>query len=239
MVSLLFEGTSEEYGVLRAYERHLRSSGRRPLVIEIGCGYPESEQSDGARGMGGSMFMFADWLGSGTRVVGVDIIEGCKEYEDPEKGVFVEIGSQIDDKFMMGLVDKYGEPDIIIDDGSHIDEHMKTSFNMLFPCLKTDGVYAIEDCGGNHLRGDDQNQPKPFQSQDRFLQWSHQLTLQLNQGYAKNHLAPHKGVKQGEFPATSMGFMIQNISYYPNLVIIEKGANVISDQLPSPPHYLF
>jgi hypothetical protein len=38
-----------------------------------------------------------------------------------------------------------GCPDVIIDDGSHINEHVLTSFNILFPILAANGLYVIED----------------------------------------------------------------------------------------------
>ncbi len=35
--------------------------------------------------------------------------------------------------------------DLIVDDGSHNEQHQKISFWMLFPLLKTGGLYVIED----------------------------------------------------------------------------------------------
>ena len=37
--------------------------------------------------------------------------------------------------------------DVIIDDGSHIMEHLKTSFMHLFPKLSSGGIYVLEDLG--------------------------------------------------------------------------------------------
>lgn len=45
-------------------------------------------------------------------------------------------GSQVDEKFLNGIVNEIGELDVIIDDGSHINEHIIFTFNMLFPKLK-------------------------------------------------------------------------------------------------------
>ena len=38
-----------------------------------------------------------------------------------------------------------GPPDVIIDDGSHIGEHVCTTFEALFPSMAAGGVYVIED----------------------------------------------------------------------------------------------
>lgn len=38
-----------------------------------------------------------------------------------------------------------GEPNIVIDDGSHIAEHGRISFDFLFPRMPPGGLYVIED----------------------------------------------------------------------------------------------
>jgi len=45
------------------------------------------------------------------------------------------------------LVDKFGKFDIIIDDGGHSMPQQQISFGFLFPFIKTDGIYIIEDLG--------------------------------------------------------------------------------------------
>jgi hypothetical protein len=37
--------------------------------------------------------------------------------------------------------------DLVVDDASHLYEQTKSSFNLLFPLLRTGGIYAIEDWG--------------------------------------------------------------------------------------------
>src|SRR5690606_41306911 len=49
------------------------------------------------------------------------------------------------DLFLALVINNIGEPDLIIDDGSHINEHVIESFNFLFPRLKSGGIYVIED----------------------------------------------------------------------------------------------
>jgi len=43
------------------------------------------------------------------------------------------------------MAERYGPFDVVIDDGSHVNEHVRTSFRTLFPYLRDGGVYAIED----------------------------------------------------------------------------------------------
>jgi hypothetical protein len=58
----------------------------------------------------------------------------------------IEIGSQRDGWFLAGIIQKYKQFDLIIDDGSHVNSDMLFSFNKLFPQVVHGGVYVIEDC---------------------------------------------------------------------------------------------
>ena len=44
-----------------------------------------------------------------------------------------------------------GAPDIIIDDGSHLNEHVIESFRLLFPSLAPGGLYVVEDTQTSYL----------------------------------------------------------------------------------------
>jgi len=77
--------------------------------------------------------------------VGIDIDDKCKKHENITNNTFIEIGSQDNVNFLEYVSKKYGPFDFILDDGSHIQKHMIFSFNHLFPYLKSEGVYVIED----------------------------------------------------------------------------------------------
>lgn len=53
--------------------------------------------------------------------------------------------SQTDDITLNSIIDKIGNPDIVIDDASHHREPTIKSFEILFPLLKSKGIYCIED----------------------------------------------------------------------------------------------
>jgi cephalosporin hydroxylase len=92
---------------------------------------------------GGSLNMWRKYLGGEATIYGIDINPECaKRVSQPNK---VRIGSQTDPKFLRAVVDEMGELDIVIDDGSHVAEHQKISFDALFPLLKDGGLYIIED----------------------------------------------------------------------------------------------
>lgn len=91
---------------------------------------------------GQSLKMWKDFYYNST-VIGIDIMEKCKKYE--EENIFVEIGSQVDENFIFKVCEKYQSFDLILDDGSHINEHVIKSYELLFPYLKSGGVYVVED----------------------------------------------------------------------------------------------
>ena len=89
------------------------------------------------------------WLNTfGERLallVGVDINKDTKAWEAFSPKLKVEIASQADPDLWRVLYKKHGSFDIILDDGSHLTEHMIASFESLFNLLKPGGVYMIED----------------------------------------------------------------------------------------------
>lgn len=80
-----------------------------------------------------------------SNIVGIDINPECKQYEDKENNILVEIGSQDDNVFLLNIMRQYGPFDMILDDGSHMNEHVIYSFEHLFQSLKSGGVYIVED----------------------------------------------------------------------------------------------
>lgn len=91
---------------------------------------------------GRSLRMWQSYFSNGL-IYGIDIKKECKKYE---KGVIkIFIGSQNNINFLKEVGDSGGLFDIIVDDGSHKYNDIRTSFLTLFPYLKADGYYCIED----------------------------------------------------------------------------------------------
>lgn len=83
-------------------------------------------------------------------IVGIDIDPICARFHDPGQRVHVEIGSQEDEAFLADIVAKYGPFDMILDDGSHLQHHVITSFKALWGAVKPGGVYVVEDCSTSY-----------------------------------------------------------------------------------------
>lgn len=79
-------------------------------------------------------------------IYGIDIDPRCKAFE--EKRIQIEIGSQDDDAFLSRCFGPDVKFDIIIDDGSHVNQMTLASFASLFDQrLNSGGIYVIEDLG--------------------------------------------------------------------------------------------
>jgi len=114
------------------YEDHFRRYVNRPMVfLEIGCG------------QGGSLQLWKRYLGPLAQIVGIDIVEACKEFEEDQ--IAVRIGDQADSGFLDSVLDEFGPPDVVLDDGSHVMSHIRASFAKLYPRMSPTGVYMVED----------------------------------------------------------------------------------------------
>ena len=94
---------------------------------------------------GGSIKAFKEAFRNSTCIVGLDIDNRCKKYEDIDNNIFIEIGDATNIDFIKSITEKYGTFDVILDDGSHINKDVIKSFELLFPLLNDDGLYIVED----------------------------------------------------------------------------------------------
>ena len=125
---------SQMHNYCEKYQKYLPFPRTAELkILEIGVQY------------GKSINMWSEFYANAAVVVGIDINPECKIIENPSKKIFVEIGSQSDKVFLNSVATKYGPFDLIIDDGSHMQSDVILSFDCLFPSLRTQGVYIIED----------------------------------------------------------------------------------------------
>ena len=89
------------------------------------------------------MQMWRRFLGPYARIIGLDNRPECINFVGDQ--ISVRIGDQSDPSFLAEVVKEFGPPDIVLDDGSHIMDHVKASFKALYPEVSKNGVYAVED----------------------------------------------------------------------------------------------
>jgi hypothetical protein len=123
-------------GFAALYGRRLAGARRRiRTVLEIGVGGAEKPDAGG-----GSLRMWKRYLPH-AQIYGIDI--HAKNIREPRITVFQ--GSQSDRAFLEKVTAEIGPIDLLIDDGSHIGDHIHVSFESLFPKVRPGGLYVIED----------------------------------------------------------------------------------------------
>jgi hypothetical protein len=124
---------------LDIYHRHLQKFvGRDVTLLEVGV-YS-----------GGSLDMWKAYFGARCNVIGVDIEERCRAYEDADTRIF--IGDQADRALWARVKHAVPALDIVIDDGGHDPAQQIVTLEELLPHLRPGGVYICEDVHGVHQR---------------------------------------------------------------------------------------
>lgn len=179
------------------YERHFRDFVYKPVTfIEIGCG------------RGGSLQMWKQYFGPHARIVGIDILPECKQFEEDQ--IEIRIGAQQDRQFLESIVAEFGAPDIVLDDGSHVMSHVIASFAFLYPRVAKNGVYMVEDLHTAYWEEYEGGLRKPT----TFIELSKNLIDELNADHSRGALAPT------EFTKTTL-----SMHFYDSVTVFEKGVH--------------
>ena len=127
-------------------------------VLEIGIGYTElmrplcgQEYTVGASLKAWSAFF------PNANIIGVDIRKDVLFSEKNISCFFTDQSNEVElEKTVLEIKHQKNkmnlEFDLILDDGSHVCEHMILSFNVLSKYIKKGGLYIIEDIHNQHLQ---------------------------------------------------------------------------------------
>lgn len=188
------------------YQKHFESLRKKRLnLLEIGIGGYDNPNKGGE-----SLRMWRAYFPKST-IYGIDIHD--KKAHD-EKRIKTFQGSQVDLDFLQEVVQEIGQLDIIIDDGSHINEHVIKTFKTLFPLLDDNGIYVIEDTQTSYWKkfGGSRHD---LDSNETIMEFFKNLCDGLNYAefsppdYNPNYFEKH----------------IISIQFYHNLIFIYKGKN--------------
>jgi hypothetical protein len=83
-----------------------------------------------------------------ARIIGADIAPHARRLRGD--GIEIEYMDQSNLEDLIRVAAKHQPFDIIIEDGSHLWEHQKTSLKTLFPFLRAGGLYIVEDLQTNY-----------------------------------------------------------------------------------------
>ena len=124
-----FQGTTH----LERYEQYFSELREEEFnILEIGVS------------AGHSLKVWETYFPNAT-IYGVDIQPACDRHNTTRTKI--KIGSQIDDNFMESIGEEAGNFKIIVDDGSHVGDHMIHTLKTMWKYLAPEGYYIFEDTG--------------------------------------------------------------------------------------------
>ena len=188
------------------YEKHFAHLRKKHItLLEIGIGGYEDPKSGGR-----SLRMWRTYFPHG-QIYGIDIAD-----KSPHNGRRIHTfqGDQTDDKFLRQVIAEIGRPDIIIDDGSHINSHVITTFRILFPLLADDGIYAVEDTQTSYW-------PEFGGSSEEFNLATTSMSFLKGLADGLNHVE----YKRPGFTPSYFDKWIVSMHFYHSLVFVCKGLN--------------
>jgi hypothetical protein len=186
---------------LPIYERVLAPFRNRSIVfLEIGTG------------QGGSSQMWKHYFGPAARIVSIDVREECLAFADEQ--VAVRIGDQSDPQFLQSLIDEFGAPDVVLDDGSHHADHVGPTFEYLYPRMPREALYVIEDTHTSYWPGWGGGLGKPTTIIERMKRLVD--SLHADNPFNKTKANP-------PVPTDPLAQLTRSIQFYDSMVVLEKG----------------
>ena len=91
---------------------------------------------------GASLRMWRDYFPNAT-IIGCDILTSVLFNDEPRIDTYLVDQSSLNSLISFGKI--IGNVDMIVDDGSHYEDHMILSFHTLWKCIIPNGIYIIED----------------------------------------------------------------------------------------------
>lgn len=179
------------------YERYFRKFvGQDPQVLEIGIAE------------GGSLELWSKYFRNG-QIWGVDIDQKCLEYKYEQSNIRLIFGDQSNPDFWDWFMKDSPKFDVIVDDGSHINEHQVLSLLKLFPRLKEGGIYMIEDTHTSYW----EQWGGALHKKDTCVEFSKGLVDLL-----------HKQHVQAEAPKALVDIFnnLKSVTYYNSVIVLEK-----------------
>jgi len=178
------------------YHRYFaRYRGTPATILEFGVSH------------GGSLQMWKDYFGPEAKIIGVDIDPHCKELEEPQVSIY--IGDQEDRQFLGRLMSEIGPVDVVIDDGGHTMTQQITTFEEVYPKIKQDGVFMVEDLHTSYWEYYGGGYRRP----GTFIEYAKGLIDELNAWHSSG---------PADFKVTDYTRTTRSMHVYDSVVVFEK-----------------
>lgn len=177
------------------YDRHFQKyRGRECVIVEVGVF------------KGGSLQMWKNYFGEKAHIIGIDIEESVKAFE--EEQISIEIGSQSDREFWKCFKEKYPKVDIFIDDGGHTMEQQIVTFEEMFEHIAEDGVYLCEDIHTSYWN----RYGGGYKNDNSFIEYSKNFIDYIHAWYSADV----------RLQKNSLTTSMKSLHYYDSVLVIEK-----------------
>jgi hypothetical protein len=100
---------------------------------------------------GGSLFMWKNFFGSESRIIGIDLNPEAKKWES--YGFEIFIGNQGDKNFWNETLSLIGKVDIVLDDGGHTYKQQVITVQSTMNSINDGGLIVVEDVQTSYQRG--------------------------------------------------------------------------------------
>ena len=187
--------THKWYQYFPVYEKHLeRFRNRHVTFIEIGAAH------------GGGLQLFKGYLGPFAKLVGLDVDPRRKQLEADL--INIRIGNQADVGFLTDVIAEFGQPDIVVDDGSHLQPDVNVTFDFLYPRVAKNGVYIVEDLHAAYWA----DHGGGLGEKGSFIERAKSFVDEMHAGYTR-----------GALRRTALGDRTTSIHFYDSIVVFEVG----------------
>jgi hypothetical protein len=184
------------------YERHFAAFRNTSFTIfEIGVSH------------GGSLQLWKKYFGPLATIVGVDLNPECAAFEEAQ--IHIRIGNQSDTVLLRSLVDEFGAPDIVVDDGSHMMSDIKATFDYLYPLMPSRSVYLVEDLHTAYWDAWEGG----LRREGSFIEYCKDMIDALHATYTHGQLA------ESTFSKNTL-----SMHFYDSVVVFEKGRFIRSSE---------
>jgi len=174
-------------------------------------------------------------------IYGIDIANKSQHARDRIK---TRMGNQIDDTFMNSVGEEAGKFKVILDDGSHLGEHMIHTLKTMWKFLEPGGFYIIEDMGTTrdeciplkHWPGWKEGGFSDLATEDKFRETDNQWGGLYDNTKSRDGIdklinecmesMDNNLYRTENFVTSPLGdYPVECITYYPAVIIIQKALN--------------
>ena len=153
--------------------------------------------------------MWKRFFGPFAQIVGIDIEPACKSFEEDQ--LAIRIGNQNNSHFLQEIIAEFGPPDIVLDDGSHMMTDILASFNTIYPKMRSNSIYCVEDLHTAYWS----EYGGGLKQKDTFIEVCKELIDHLNADHTRD------GISANTFSRETL-----SMHFYDSVVVFEKGRHI-------------